>query len=215
MTIRTRQVLIRVCPFASGILGAAAFALVLRVSGLGGWFHFALSSFLWLGGGWLGANWPSWRNSRGNRLGKSWTHGIVFAALPVFLLLWKMGALREGLCALGMALNVTYLGAKFRCSLIGCCWARRKSALRKPLLSMGVSLQQFECWITCAILILAAGLFTIDQFPTCAALLFLGHAALRTYGLLLKMPHRNWNDLLRNPSISGSCVVGVIAVFFT
>jgi len=76
---------------------------------------------------------------------------------------------------------------------------------------MGVSLQAFECHATVAIVLLVT--FVLAGFDTLAgATFFLGHATLRMYGSLLKMPHRKWNDLLIHPTIAGACAAGLIRI---
>lgn len=131
------------------------------------------------------------------RLGRpSWSYAFFTATVPVLLVFATERELLEGLFYTGVGTHVTYLGVKYRCDLIGCCWARRRTAFRLPLDQLRLGLQKFECLATGCILVFALPLHNIGYPAASVLMLYTGHSAVRSYSNYLKQPKLIWRQNL-------------------
>lgn len=211
MLLPFRKRLIQWSPLIGGALGSAVIASVVARADAGLLLS-GIAGFLWAFTGWIGAHWRQWSKRSGRKNGASWTDALIVIPV-VYGFMWCSGVRGEGMIALGVSLNFAYLGAKYRCYLVGCCWARRNAFLREPLLFFGLSLQGFECLMTMFTLLLGFTLFASAYNLSAAVVLFSGHMLVRMFGLYLKLPHRDWRGLIFQPSIAWSALATGAAVF--
>jgi hypothetical protein len=111
-----------------------------------------------------------------------------------------------------LAVNVAYIGAKYKCNLYRCCQAKKISKKNLGIFKH-ISLPKFEMIIT-FIFIIIITLSIILQFisNSYVLILFLGHLSLRLYSSFKRFPYRNSFYFLKDYTIMLPLVLFIIFI---
>lgn len=132
----------------------------------------------------------------------SWSSALIvsMASCYLFFICFNTNTYKSWIIYL-LAINVAYLGAKYKCDIFKCCQIKNKPNNLNSIFHY-ISLPKLEMLVTIIIILITITIIISQAFsPTNAYIIFFSHLILRIFSWFQRYPNRKPMSLLRDYTI--------------